>query len=205
MAESMIRAGVLAGAAAWCVPLIASSQTTESLSISGVPPTSVQAGHTYTFTPDAVASGPLSPELEIQNRPSWASFSWTGELTGTPTATDVGTYSDIIISIVAGTDHASLPSFSITVQAAGGTEPATISWTPPTTNANGSVLTNLAGYRIYVGSAPNQLTPVLTLDNAGLTKYVLEGLSPGLHYFAMTAVNSLGVESKLSAIVAATL
>jgi hypothetical protein len=205
MASFIIRAAALAGAAAWCVPLTAWSQTTESLSIAGVPPTTVQAGQTYTFAPQAMAEGPLVPYFQIQNLPPWASFSWTGELTGTPAATDTGVYSNIVISIVAGDTSASLPSFSITVQAASSsTGTATITWTPPTTNTDGSALTDLASYRIYAGGAPNQLAPLVVIEN-GFTDCVLKDLSPGLYYFAMTAVNSQGIESNLSAVVSATL
>jgi hypothetical protein len=185
MADPIVRAALLAGAAAWCIPLSAWPQTTESLSIAGVPPTTVQAGQTYTFAPSAVATGPLSPHFEIQNLPPWASFSWAGRITGTPEVTDQGTYSNIVISIVAA--------------------PATISWMPPVTNVDGSVLTDLAGYRIYVGRTPNQLVPILALDNAAATSYLLEGLSTGLNYFAMTAMNSRGMESTLSAVVGVTL
>ena len=206
MADFIVRAAAIAGVVAWCVPLTAWSQTTESLSIAGVPPATVQAGQTYTFTPDAVAAGPVIPHFEIQNMPPWASFSWTGELTGAPAATDVGTYSNIVISIVAADASASLPGFSITVQGASSiAAPATPSWIPPTTNDDGSVLTDLAGYRIYLGSAPDQLVPILALDDPTLTSYVLAGLSPGLNYFAMTAMNSRGIESELSAVVGVTL
>jgi len=206
MAGSIIRAAALAGAAAWCVPLTAWSQTGESLNIAGVPPATVQPGQSYTFAPHAVAAGPLIPHFEIENLPGWASFGWAGQLTGTPAATDAGTYSGIVISIVAGQVRASLPTFSISVQAANGVAaPATISWMPPVTNVDGSVLTDLAGYRIYVGRTPNQLVPILALDNAAVTSYLLEGLSTGLNYFAMTAMNSRGVESTLSAVVGVTL
>jgi hypothetical protein len=200
MADSIIRAAALVAAAACCVSPTW-SQTTESLSISGVPPATVQAGQAYRFAPDAVAVGPLIPHFEIQNQPPWASFSWAGQLTGTPAATDAGIYSNIVISIVAGDARASLPDFSITVRGAGS---ATISWTPPTTNDDGSVLTDLAGYHIYVGSAPNQLVSIVMLDNPQLTSYMIEGLGPGLNYFAMTAMNSWGIESELSAVVGAT-
>jgi len=206
MADSIIRAAALAGAAAWCVPLAAWSQTGESLSIAGVPPATVQTGQTYTFTPHAVAAGPLIPHFEIENLPAWASFGWAGQLTGTPAATDAGTYSGIVISIVAGDGRASLPVFSITVEPVNGVgAPATISWIPPTTNADGSVLTDLAGYRIYVGSTPNHLVPIHALHNSTLTNYQLDGLTPGAKYFAMTAVNSRGFESKLSAVAEATI
>ena len=54
--------------------------------------------------------------FSIKNAPSWASFnSATGELSGTPTAADVGTYSNITISLSDGTTSVSLPAFTITV------------------------------------------------------------------------------------------
>jgi hypothetical protein len=108
--------------------------------------------------------------------PQWASFGWSGQVTGSPTATDVGTYSNIVISFVAGAEQASLPVFSITVAPASSpTRSATLSWTPPTTNVDGSALTNLRGYKVYAGMAPDRLAPVLTLDNAGLTWALLRG------------------------------
>ena len=219
MASFIVRAVALAGAAAWCVPLTAWSQTTESLSIAGVPPTTVQVGQTYSFAPQATAEGPLTPYFQIQNLPPWASFSWTGELTGTPAATDAGVYSNIVISIVAGSTGASLPSFSITVQAPSSSTapstlaapsplaaPSTLAWSPPTTNTDGSTLTDLAGFSIYAGSAPNQLSPLLSIPNPWLTGYLLGdlNLSPGSYYFAMTAVNSQGIESALSEVIFAT-
>lgn len=206
MRDAIVRAALLAGAAVLYPPLPALSQESDALSISGAPATCVQVGEAYAFTPHAVAVGPISPHFEVQNLPQWASFGWSGQVTGSPTATDVGTYSNIVISIVAGAERASLPVFSITVAPArGATESATLSWTPPTTNVDGSALTNLTGYRVYAGTAPDRLAPVLTLDNAGLTCHVIDGLTRGLNYFAMTAVNSRGDESALSSVVSVTL
>lgn len=81
-----------------------------------------------------------------------------------------------------------------------GTGSATLSWQPPTTNTDGSALTNLRGYYVYQGNAPSQLRVLVRLDNPGLTRYQIDGLAPGRHYFALTAIggNSEGV---LSAIV----
>ena len=203
MVDSNVRAAALV-AAALCVPPIAWSQTAELLSITGVPAATVQAGQAYSFAPVGVATGPVAPHFEVQNLPTWASFGWAGQLTGTPATTDAGTYSNISISIVAGDARASLPVFSITVQAANSVAaPVTISWTPPTTNSDGSVLTDLQGYRIYAGGHPDQMIPILWLPNAGLTSFPIEGLSPGWHFFAMTAVSSLGLESTLSALAVA--
>ncbi len=87
-------------------------------SISGTPAAAVAAGSGYSFTP--VASGPNGHALtfSILNAPSWASFiASTGQLSGTPPAADVGTYSDILITVSDGHASASLPAFSIQVTA----------------------------------------------------------------------------------------
>jgi hypothetical protein len=87
--------------------------------ITGTPATSVIAGHAYAFTPTAkdAAGGTLS--FSIAHKPAWASFSIaTGELSGTPTAAEEGTYSDIVISVSSDKETAALAAFSIAVDAA---------------------------------------------------------------------------------------
>src|SRR5262249_22298229 len=55
----------------------------------------------------------------VNNKPSWASFnSTTGQLAGTPTAANVGAYSNIVIWVSDGQKSASLPAFSIQVTGA---------------------------------------------------------------------------------------
>jgi len=74
-----------------------------------------------------------------------------------------------------------------------------LSWQPPTENADGSTLTDLSGYNIYVGTTSNTYDYMeIQLDNPGLTAYVVDNLDPGTYYFAATAFNSSGVESALS-------
>ncbi len=75
---------------------------------------------------------------------------------------------------------------------------ATLSWTPPTTNLDGSVLTNLAGYKIYYGTQPGNYPNVITIKNPGLSAYVIENLQPNTYYFTMTAYNTSGSESPYS-------
>ena len=75
---------------------------------------------------------------------------------------------------------------------------ATLSWTAPTLNTDGSPLTDLAGYRIYYGTEPGFYQVTIQLDNPGLTTYVVEYLTPNTYYFVMTAINSIGIESRLS-------
>jgi hypothetical protein len=72
---------------------------------------------------------------------------------------------------------------------------ATLSWTAPTENTDGSTLSNLAGYRIRYGTSASALTQTIVIDNASVTTYVVENLSPATWYFAVTAVNSQGAES----------
>jgi hypothetical protein len=79
------------------------------------------------------------------------------------------------------------------------------SWVPPTENNNGSPLTNLAGYKIHYGTASQDYTQVVAVDNPSLNRYVLESLPSGTYYFAITAYNSAGVESNLSGEISATL
>jgi hypothetical protein len=77
---------------------------------------------------------------------------------------------------------------------------ATLSWTPPVVNSDGSVLANLSGYKIYFGTAPDQLTQVANVNSAGLTRYVISDLATKTWYFAMTAYNAAGVESARTAV-----
>jgi hypothetical protein len=79
----------------------------------------------------------------------------------------------------------------------------TLSWEPPSENTDGSTLHDLAGYRIYSGQTADDLTLRVTLDNPGLTRYVVEPLAPGELYFALSALNSNGVEGALSAVIQA--
>jgi len=82
---------------------------------------------------------------------------------------------------------------------------ATLSWQAPTTDTDGAPLTNLAGYRIYYGTSASDLSQTVQIAGVGIQTYVIDGLSPGTWYFAMTAVTSTGVESALSDIVSKTI
>jgi hypothetical protein len=167
--------------------------------ISGSPATTVLQNSLYSFTPTASDANNNPLTFTITNRPAWASFSTsTGQLQGTPTSADVGTYANITINVSDGTATASLPAFSITVMALGNGS-ATLSWTAPTQNADGSPLTNLASYRIHWGTSSRNYTESVTINNPGLTTYVLGNLLSGTtYYFATTDGNSLGEFSAYS-------
>lgn len=75
---------------------------------------------------------------------------------------------------------------------------ATLSWEAPTTNTNGTALTDLAGYRVYYGSNAADLSHTVQITGVGIQTYVVDNLQAGTWYFAVMAVTSTGVESPLS-------
>jgi hypothetical protein len=168
-------------------------------SISGAPPTAIVAGAAYAFTPTASDPDGDTLTFTINVTPAWASFNAaTGQLSGTPGLQHVGTTTGIVITARDGTTTTSLAAFNLTVQAVA-VGSATLTWTPPTTNTDGSPLTNLAGYRIYWGPSPGNYPNSTTLNNPGLTSYVVGNLVPGTYFFVATALSSAGVESSFSA------
>lgn len=173
-------------------------QANRAPTISGTPTVSLNAGSSYSFRPAASDANGDTLTFSIQNKPSWATFNTaTGQLSGTPTAAQVGTYTGILISVSDGRASTSLPAFSITVtQVSNGS--ATLTWLPPTQNTDGSQLTNLSGYRIYYGTNANALTQTIDIGNASVSTYVVNNLSPGTWYFAVKARTSQGVESDFS-------
>jgi hypothetical protein len=121
-------------------------------------------------------------------------------LSGTPAAANAGNYSNIVISASDGKASAALPAFTITVVDVS-TGAATLTWTPPTTNTDGSTLANLAGYRILYGPSAAQLTQTIQVGSAGVSSYIVENLAPGTYYFALRSYTSNGTESANSNVV----
>jgi hypothetical protein len=173
--------------------------------ISGRAPTMVNAGSPYSFTPTAADANNNSLSFSIRNKPNWANFNTaSGTLSGVPAAADVGTYANIQISVSDGKASVALAAFTIAVdQMSAGN--ATLDWTAPIDNTDGSVLTNLAGYNVHYGTSPDKLTQVINLANPGLTSYVVDNLSTGTWYFAITSYAADGIESSKSGVVSTTI
>ncbi len=164
--------------------------------VSGDPPSSIRAGQVYEFTPQASDPDGDKLKFRVSNKPSWANFDEaTGRLWGTPRDADVGINLDIKIAVTDGRKSAVLPRFAITVdQISNGS--VTLSWNPPIQNADGSALTDLAGYRIYYGTSSGKYSEEVLLDSPGLTSYVIDNLAPGTYFLVMTSINSRDIESK---------
>ena len=79
----------------------------------------------------------------------------------------------------------------------GGNRPsgtATLYWTAPTKNSDGSALTDLAGYKVYYGTASGSYSQ--SIDVGKVTTYEVTNLPNGFtYYFVVTAYNQAGVES----------
>ena len=72
-----------------------------------------------------------------------------------------------------------------------------LAWDPPTTNSDGSPLTNPAGYRIYYGAAPGVYEPPIDVPladvviNNGVATYTLPDLAGGqTYYIAVTTYDT---------------
>jgi hypothetical protein len=183
--------------APFSITVKAASTTNSAPTISGTPIKAINAGSAYAFTPTARDANGDPLTFSIANKPSWATFSTaTGKLYGTPTTAQVGSYGSIAIKVSDGKVSASLPAFAINVTAISSGS-ATLSWTPPTRNTNGTVLTDLAGYRIYYGTT-STTNKIVTVSNPSVSRYIVDNLSPATWYFAVKSYNAAGVESSLS-------
>ena len=67
---------------------------------------------------------------------------------------------------------------------------ATITWTPPTQNCDGTPISGIQGYELRWGQGRTQLSELPPFE------YTVEGLKPGLWWFSMAAVDANGVESQ---------
>ena len=166
--------------------------------ISGSPATAVTIGEAYSFTPTASDPDGDPITFSVTNMPGWATFdTQTGTLSGTPVLGHVGNYADIQISVSDGSLSSALPVFPIdVVDVALGS--ATLSWTPPTENEDGSTFSDLVAYRIYYGTESGNYTNSVQIDNPGISSYVVDSLIPDTYYFVATSVNSSGMESTYS-------
>jgi hypothetical protein len=73
----------------------------------------------------------------------------------------------------------------------------TLSWNAPTTNADGTTLTDLSGYKIYYGMESYFYSDSVTVGN--VTTYQLANLTEGqTYYFTVTAIDTSGNESGYS-------
>ena len=97
---------------------ISVSNINDAPTITGTPMTSAVEGVAYSFT---VIGGDIdvgaSLSYLLSNQPTWLSVNASGVVSGTPENNDVGTASNIVVSVTDGSETTSLPSFTISVDA----------------------------------------------------------------------------------------
>lgn len=129
------------------------------------------------------ANGEATPTLSWSTSPAadscTATGSWSGEKPGAgteeqPTITSSATYN---LACVWNMDS------------------ATLSWTPPTENTDGSAYVDAKGYAIHYGSSSGDYSNVIEIDDPSVTTYIVEGLPAGEWFFVAGAVNQRDVES----------
>jgi hypothetical protein len=208
-AYSNITISVSDGTASVSLPSFSIQVTTPPVippTIGGAPPTRAQVGMLYSFTPTASDPSGKTLSFSVQNKPSWLTFSIaTGQLSGTPESTDVGTDPNIVICASDGSANAALTAFSITVAAAPKIGTATVKWVAPTQNTDGSTVTNLSGYVLWYGTSSSSLSQAAAITNPATTSYTIQNLGQGTWYFAVAATSGNGTQSGFSTVVSKTI
>jgi hypothetical protein len=96
-----------------------------------------------------------------------------------------------------------IPAVIIPAPPSTGASSHTLSWTGGTQNIDGSALTDLKGWNVYIGTAPGQYAAPVALG-AGVLSYELGALSPGTYYAVVKTVSASEGESARSAEVSIT-
>lgn len=173
--------------------------------ISGTPMMALRVGEPYSFKPTAADSDGDSLTFSVTNKPAWMALNQsTGELSGTPGASDVGSFKGLAMSVTDGKASASLAVFNVSVtQVSNGS--AVLNWGAPTQNTDGTALTSLSGYRVLYGRSSTDLSQAVSIGNPSVNSTVVENLSPGTWYFAVVSIGAAGVESTVSNVVSTTI
>lgn len=79
---------------------------------------------------------------------------------------------------------------------------ATLSWTIPTTRADGTALTasELAGYEIYYTNETGSVSSVVPVSNGTAVSTNVTSLASGNYSFSISAIDTSGLKSELSTV-----
>jgi hypothetical protein len=143
-----------------------------------------QSAGVVTLTANRTSSnGSIEPVLTWSTNPAASSCRASGGWSGTKAASGKQT----IATINASTNY--------TLTCNWGSGSATVSWTPPTTNTNGTSLTNLSKFKIRYGTSSSSLDRSTVIDDPTRRNHTISALAAGTWYFAVRAINSSNVES----------
>lgn len=163
----------------------------------------VNEGSSATLSVAATGTGPLSYQWYFKGAAiSGATLSSIS--TSAATLADAGQY---YATVRNGGSSATSSTATMNVVAVSKSYSVSLSWSQPTTRADGTSLssTDIAGYNLYYAtSSTGTLTRLASLSKADLS-YVASNLSAGTYYFAASTIDINGLESSPSTRVSKTL
>ncbi len=150
-----------------------------------------QATVNFTVTP-ATGTRSVTPVATWSTSPTGATCTASGGWTGSKASSGTQT----LPAITQTTDY---HLDCVWPRAAG---KATVSWTAPLTNTDGTPLADLSSFKILFGTSATNLNQTALVAGADATSGQIDNLTPNTTwYFAVRAVNSKGAESDNSAVV----
>jgi hypothetical protein len=129
------------------------------------------------------ATGSLAPVVTWSTSPVASSCTASGGWSGTKFASG----SETLATITA--------SKTYTITCAWGNGTATVNWRIPTTNSDGTPLTNLASFKVLYGTDAGSYSYSKLVNDPRATSSTIGSLGAGHWYFVAHAVNTQGVES----------
>lgn len=134
------------------------------------------------------ATGSMAPVLTWSTSPAATSCTASGGWSGSKAASGTQTLSTITSST----------NYTLTCNWNSGS--ARVNWTIPTSNTNGSSLTNLAAFRVYYGTSASAMSQIREINDVSSTAATISSLAPGTWFFKVRAVNASQLESADSAV-----
>jgi len=165
-----------------------------------------QVGAAFDYQPAVQDHESDTLRFTAVNLPAWASLDpASGHISGTPGPNDEGLYESISITVADATHQVATAPFSITVNSApdaqdpqvaeeSGNGVASLQWEIPPSKVSGEPLDDLVGYRILYGRSSSDLDHSVMIQDPATTSYQVSGLTSGLWYFSVVAVNANGLE-----------
>lgn len=155
---------------------------------------------TLTFTAQTTTgAGSVVPVLTWSTTPAATSCAASGDAAWTGAKAAAGTQTLAAIT--------TSKTYQMTCTWPGDTT-ATLSWTAPTQNTDGTALAKCASqtatgpclrsFTVHRGASPTALSDTRNVDDRNATTYAWTGLTAGTHHFGVKAVNGDGVSSDLS-------
>jgi hypothetical protein len=150
--------------------------------IAGVAQAQTAGVVTLTASPTSGTTS-VTPKLAWSTNPVATSCAASGGWSGTKAASGTQT----LTAIKANTSY--------TLKCTWGSGSATIKWTAPTKNTDGTALTNLASYKVLYGTSSTSLGSSKLIDDPTMTSATISSLTPATWYFTVHSVTTTGIES----------